>query len=66
MVQRDANYYDLVGRALGGMTYQSFVDSFNEIYNVPQTDGFVWDDEIQMDFTYHQLEAELAIYPMAT
>ena len=66
MVQRDANYYDLVGRALGGMTYQSFVDSFNEIYNVPQTDGFVWDDEIQMDFTYHQLEAELGIYTMAS
>ena len=66
MVQRDANYYDLVGRALGGLTYQSFVDSFNEIYNVPQTDGFVWDDEIQMDFTYHQLEAELGIYTMAS
>lgn len=66
MTQRDANYYDLVGRALGGMTYQSFVDSFNEIYNVPQTDGFVWDDEIQMDFTYHQLEAELGIYTMAS
>ena len=66
MTQRDANYYDLVGRALGGMTYQSFVDSFNEIYNVPQTDGFVWDDEIQLDFTYHQLEAELGIYTMAS
>ena len=65
MVQRDANYYDLIGRALGGMTYQSFVDSFNEIYNVPQTDGFAW-DEIQMDFTYHQFEAEMTMYTMAS
>lgn len=67
MVQRNAAYYDLVGRSLQGVSYQSFVDTmFADKYNAPSTEGFVWDDEIQMDFTYHQLEAELGIYAMAT
>lgn len=67
MMQRDAAYYDLVGRSLQGISYQSFVDTmFADKYNAPSTEGFMWDDEIQMDFTYHQLEAELGIYAMAT
>lgn len=67
MVQRNAAYYDLVGRSLAGVDYQTFVDTmFADKYNAPSTEGFMWDDEIQMDFTYHQLEAELGIYAMAT
>ena len=67
MIIRDAAYYDLVGRSLQGITYQSFVDTlFADKYNAPSTEGFVWDDEIQMDFTYHQLEVEMGIYAMAT
>ncbi len=64
---RDAAYYDLVGRSLAGVSYQEFVDTiFADKYNTPDTSGFVWDEEIQMDFTYHQLQAELGIYAMAT
>lgn len=64
---RDAAYYDLVGKSLMGTTYQEFVDTiFADKYNTPDTSGFVWDEEIQMDFTYHQLQAELGIYAMAT
>ena len=64
---RDAAYYDLVGRSLAGISYQEFVDTvFADKYNAPDTSGFVWDEEIQMDFTYHQLQAELGIYAMAT
>lgn len=64
---RDAEYYDLVGRALPGVSYQEFVDTlFADKYNAPNTDGFTWDEEIQLDFTYHQLQVELGIYAMAT
>lgn len=41
---RDAEYYDLVGRSLSGVSYQEFVDtSFADKYNAPNTDGFTWD-----------------------
>lgn len=64
---RDAAYYDLVGKSLAGVSYQEFVDTlFADKYNTPDTSGFVWDEEIQMDFTYHQLQAELGIHAMAT
>ena len=64
---RDAAYYDLVERSLAGLSYQEFVDTlFADKYNTPDTSGFVWDEEIQMDYTYHQLQAEMGIYAMAT
>ena len=67
MILRDANFYDLTGRVLDGVSYQDFVDTmFSEKYNAPQTEGFKWDDEIQIDFEYKQLQAELGIYAMAT
>lgn len=55
------SYYDLLDFGLNGASFQQFVDKFKAKYNVPQTDGFNWDDEIQMDFTYEQLEADLGI-----
>lgn len=65
----DKTYYDLVGRGLDmlGVSYQEYVDSlFRDKYNTPATTGFNWDPQIQMDFTYEQIEAELGIYTMAT
>lgn len=55
------NYYDLLTFGLGGMSFQSFVDKFQAKYNAPQTDGFVWDNDIQLDYTYEQLLASLGI-----
>jgi len=55
------SYYDLLDFGLGGASFQQFVDRFKQKYNAPQTDGFPWDDEIQLDFTYEQLEADLGV-----
>lgn len=60
------SYYDLLTFGLGNYTFQQFVDKFKTKYNQPQTDGFVWDNEIQLDFTYEQLEAELGIATLPT
>ena len=56
-----ANFYDLLSFGLKGSSFQQFVDRFQEKYNTPQTDGFVWDNEIQLDYTYEQLIATLGI-----
>lgn len=56
-----SNYYDLLTVGLGNFSFQQFVDRFQEKYNVLQTDGFDWDPEIQMDYTYEQLIASLNI-----
>lgn len=56
-----SNYYDLMTFGLGSASYQQFVDRFKEKYNSPQTDGFAWDPEIQLDYTYEQLLASLNI-----
>lgn len=69
MIQRNASFYDLLGvRGLGfdNAKFQAFVDKFNEKYNTLNTDGFDWDDEIQIDFTYQQLQAELGIATLPT
>lgn len=66
MDRRDAAYYDLMHRALGDVSFQTFVDSFKEIYDVPQTQGFEWDDEIQMDFDYKMIEATVGASVMAS
>jgi len=55
------SYYELLDFGLGGASFQQFVDRFKQKYNAPQTDGFQWDDEIQLDFTYEQLEADLGV-----
>lgn len=46
---------------LGNQNFQDFVDKFQAKYNTPQTDGFVWDSEIQLDYTYEQLISSLGI-----
>ena len=68
MITRDSSYYDIMALGLGGAkNYQEFVETmFADKYNAPQTDGFAWDEEIQIDFSYEQLQAELGIYAMAT
>lgn len=66
MTQRDKSFYDVVRYGLQGKTYQQFVDKFALIYNKPQTDGFDWDNQIQLDFTYEQLDAELGVATLPT
>lgn len=69
MIQRNQTYYDLLGANGIGMTnerFQTFINKFQEKYNVLNTDGFDWDDEIQIDFTYEQLQAELGIATLPT
>ena len=55
------NYYELMSFGLQGTSFQEFVDRFQEKYNVLQADGFAWDPEIQIDYTYEQLIASLGI-----
>lgn len=55
------NYYDLMTFGLGNQKFQDFVDKFQLKYNTPQTDGFTWDKEIQLDYTYEQLITSLGI-----
>ncbi len=58
-----SNYYDLLTFGLGEdkHAWQQFVNRFQQKYNAPQTDGFAWDPEIQLDYTYEQLQTELGI-----
>lgn len=56
-----ANYYDLMTFGLGNATFQQFVDMFQNKYNALQVDGFDWDAEIQLDYTYEQLITSLNI-----
>lgn len=55
------NYYDLLAYGLGNSSFQSFVDKFQQKYNALNTEGFGWDPEIQLDYTYEQLIASLGI-----
>lgn len=66
MVQRNANYYDVIAYGLGGNSFQSFVDGFKAKYNALNVDGFEWDKQIQIDFTYEQLDAELGVATLPT
>ena len=56
-----SSYYDLMTFGLGNVSFQQFVDRFQTKYNTTQTEGFSWDPEIQIDFTYEQLIASLGI-----
>lgn len=56
-----ANYYDLMTFGLGNATFQQFVDMFQTKYNTLNVDGFDWDAEIQLDYTYEQLITSLNI-----
>lgn len=55
------SYYELLQFGLGNQTFQQFVDKFQQKYNVLNVDGFSWDPEIQLDYTYEQLIASLNI-----
>lgn len=67
MVARDASFYDLIGVGLEGSPYQVFVDEvLSDLQNGRKTDGFDWSPDIQMDFTYEQLEMELGIASIPT
>lgn len=67
MVTRDASFYDLIGVGLEGSPYQVFVDEvLSDLQNGRKTDGFDWSPDIQMDFTYEQLEMELGIASIPT
>lgn len=57
------NYYELLSFGLGDskFAWQQFVDKFQSKYNETQTDGFAWDAQIQLDYTYEQLIANLNI-----
>lgn len=60
------NYYDLMTFGLGNFSFQQFVDRFQTKYNDLQTDGFGWDPDIQIDYTYEQLIASLGIVTLPT
>ena len=64
-----SNFYDLLGGALGSATssaLQAFIDTtLADKYNVLDLDGFVWDDDMQLDFTFEQIQQTLGITPMA-
>lgn len=67
MVNRDASFYDLIGFGLGNNSYQSFVDEvLSDLHNGRKTAGFEWSPDIQMDFTYEQIEAELGLASIPT
>lgn len=66
MNTRPGNYYELLAFGLGDVTFQQFVDKFKTKYNKEQTDGFAWDPEVQLDYTYEQLEVNLGITTLPT
>lgn len=67
MNTRDKGFYDLLGLGLGERTYQGFVDStMADFQNTRKTDGFDWSPDIQMGFTYEQIEAELGLASIPT
>lgn len=63
-------FYDLLERTLGGASselLQGFLDNvMAEKYNQLQLDGFAFDPEMQMDFTYQQIQKELSMNVMAS
>lgn len=57
----------MIAYGLGGTSFQAFVDGYEASkYNVLNIDGFKWDPNIQIDFTYEQLQAELGIATLPT
>lgn len=67
MNRYEASRYDLIANGLGDMSYQEFVDTYlNSTQSGRKTPGFEWDPDMQIDFSYAQIEAELGLYTMAT
>ena len=61
MITKVSNYYDLMSFGLGEVSFQQFVDRFQLKYNELNVEGFNWDPEIQLDYTYEQLIGSLNI-----
>lgn len=63
-------FYDLLERTLGASSselLQGYLDNIMaEKYNQLQLDGFEFDPEMQIDFTYQQIQKELKMNVMAT
>lgn len=64
-------FYDLVSRAFRGdatsKRLQTFLDDVMALkYNMLQLDGFVFASDMQLDYTYEQLQKELGITAMAS
>ena len=63
-------FYDLLSRALGGSDparLQGYIDEvMPNKYNGLQLDGFELDPDMQLDFTYEQLQGEVGLNVMAT
>ena len=63
-------FYDLLSRALGGSDparLQGYIDEvMPNKYNSLQLDGFELDPDMQLDFTYEQLQGEVGLNVMAT
>lgn len=67
MITRDKSFYDLLKLGLGERDYQVFVDTvLSDLQNGRKTDGFDWSPDIQMDFKYEQIEAELGLASIPT
>ena len=67
MRAREASFYDLLGFGLGDKDYQVFIDEvLSDLQNGRKTDGFDWSPDIQMGFTYEQIEAELGLASIPT
>lgn len=67
MTTRDTNYYDLIRYGFANESYQEFVDTYlASLHSGRKTDGFEWDTDIQIDFTYHQIQAQLGLTTMPT
>lgn len=63
-------FYDLLSRALGASDsahLQGFLDEvMAEKYNALQLDGFSFNPDMQLDFTYEQIQAEIGLNVMAS
>lgn len=70
MNQYSTEFYDLLSRAIGGSSavlLQGFLDEvMAQKYNTLQLDGFDWAPDMQMDFTYEQVQRELSLNVMAS
>lgn len=67
MTKTGLNYYDLLKASnLTPSSLQAWVDGYFDQYNVRMWDGFDFDPEPMIDYTYEQFQSELKINVMAT
>lgn len=62
MITNEKGFYDLLKYGFGNESYQEFVDTYlHDLHTGRKTAGFDFDDDIQIDFTYAQIRAELGL-----